>query len=183
MNRVMEDLKKLNIEFENYLDEISVPLTEDLIHLLEGKGINYLSGNTQSDIKAFYFEYEFEYLNIIFWGVNSKGKIETETISLPAKKNKNDDEKWTALIPEEIWQKASDFQDDYEEDDFDEILDEYNDEKYRLFEQWFITCWKKASEQTNIQMDAYFSIHDSYFKTDLNTLKTLNEDEIDQRFE
>jgi hypothetical protein len=32
-------------------------------------------------------------------------------------------------------------------------------------------------------MDAYFSIHDTYFRTDLNTLKTLNEDEIAQRFE
>jgi hypothetical protein len=71
MNTAMEDLKRLNIELEHYLNDISVPLTEDLIHLLEGKGINYLHGTTQSDIKAFYFEYEFEYLNIVFWGFDN----------------------------------------------------------------------------------------------------------------
>jgi hypothetical protein len=68
----------------------------------------------------------------------------------------NENEKWNALIPETIWTAAADFQDHYEGEDFDEILDEYDDEKYRLFEQWFFACWKKASEQTHIKRDAYF---------------------------
>jgi len=181
----MEDLEKLNIEFKNYLAGISGKLTEDLIHLLKGEGINYLNGNTQAHIKAFYFEYEFDYLNIVFWGVDHKGKIATETMFLPTKKNNNDNgnEKWSGLIPQMIWQKASDFEDNYEGDDFDDILDEYNDEKYRLFEQWFFDVWKGASEQTGVKTDAYFSIHDTYFRTDLNTLKTINEDEIALRYE
>ncbi|MCS4304970.1 MULTISPECIES: hypothetical protein [unclassified Chryseobacterium] len=181
----MEDLKKLNIEFKNYLEAISDKLTEDLSHLLNGDHISYVGNNGRSDIRAFYFEYEYEYLNIVFWGVDGNNKIATNTISLPTEKNGNAEENsdWDALIPEKIWMAASDFQDHYEGEDFDDILDEYDDEKYKLFEQWFFDCWKKASEQTKVKMDAYFSIHDTYFRTDLNTLKTINEDEIALRYE
>jgi hypothetical protein len=93
----------------------------------------------------------------------------------------NENEKWNALIPETIWTAAADFQDHYEGEDFDEILDEYDDEKYKLFEQWFFACWKKASRADPHKKR--FSIHDTYFRTDLNTLKTINEDEIAQRYE
>lgn len=181
----MEDLKKLNIEFKRYLGEISSQLTEDLIDLLNGENISYSDNNGRSDIKAFYFEYEYEYLDIVFWGVDRKGKIATNTVFLPSKKNSSTEEngEWNGLIPEKIWIAAADFQDNYDGDDFDDILDEYDDEKYKLFEQWFCDCWKKASEHTKVKMDAYFSIHDTYFRTDLNTLKIINEDEIAQRYE
>ncbi|MGN7866830.1 hypothetical protein [Chryseobacterium sp. 22458] len=180
----MEILKKLNIELQQYLKEISGDLTDDLVRLLKGENIQYLENKEQSDIKAFYFEYEFEYLNIICWGVDRAGKMATEKTALPGK-NENTaqkNEKWSALIPEKIWTQAADFQDHYEGDNFDDILDEYDDEKYRLFEQWFFDCWKEAKTQTSVKMDAYFSIHDTYFRTDLNTLKTINEDEIAQRY-
>ncbi|WP_160139229.1 hypothetical protein [Chryseobacterium sp. c4a] len=181
----MEDLKKLNLEFKKYLEETSIQLTEDLVHLLNGENIVYLDHSGKTDIKAFYFEYEYEYLDIVCWGVDQKGKIMTNTIFLPTQKLSSADENgdWDALIPEKIWKAASDFQDHYEEDDFDDILDEYDDEKYKLFEQWFFDCWKKASASSNVKIDAYFSIHDTYFRTDLNTLKTINEDEIAQRYE
>lgn len=184
-NQVMENLKKLNIEFKKYLEETSAQLTEDLIHLLDGENISYVDNKGKSDVKAFYFEYEYEYLDIVFWGVDQKGKIITNTIFLPTKKKSSAEESgdWDALIPEKIWNMVSDFQDHYEGEDFDEVLDEYDDEKYKLFEQWFFDCWKKASEYTKVKMDAYFSIHDTYFRTDLNTLKTINEDEIAQRYQ
>ncbi|WP_347217992.1 hypothetical protein [Chryseobacterium sp.] len=181
----MEDLKKLNIEFKNYLEAISSQLIEDLIHLLNGDNISYIGNNGRSDIKAFYFEYEYEYLDIVFWGVDRNNKIATQTVSLPTKKSGSAEENsdWNALIPEKIWNVVSHFQDHYEGEDFDDILDEYDDEKYKLFEHWFSDCWKKASEHTHVQMDAYFSIHDTYFRTDLNTLKMINEDEIAQRYQ
>lgn len=179
----MEDLKKLNIEFKHYLGEISSQLTEDLIQLLKGESVTYLNENTKADIKAFYFEYEYDYLNIVSWGVDATGRMASNKIYLPAKKNQTTEEnnEWTALIPEKIWTAAAEFQDEYEDDDLDEILEEYDEEKYLLFEQWFFECWKKASAQTMVNIDAYFSIHDSYFRTDLNTLKIINEDEIAQR--
>lgn len=181
----MEDLKKLNIEFKKYLEQTRAQLIGDMIHLLKGENIRYLNNNGKSDIKAFYFEYEYEYLDIVFWGVDRKGKIATETNFLPTQKSGNAEgnSDWDALIPERIWNIVSDFQDHYEGDDFDDILDEYDDEKYKLFERWFSDCWKKASEHTKVHMDAYFSIHDTYFRTDLNTLKTINEDEIAQRYQ
>ncbi|WP_419495139.1 hypothetical protein [Chryseobacterium bernardetii] len=181
----MEDLKKLNTELKNYLEKISTQLTEDLIHLLKGENIRYLGNKGKSDVKAFYFEYEYEYLDIVFWGVDDKGEIATNTIALPTKKKNNAEENsdWDALIPEKIWNIVSNFQDHYEGEDFDDILDEYDNEKYKLFEHWFFGCWKDALEQTGKQMDAYFSIHDTYFRTDLNTLETISEDEIANRYQ
>ncbi|MGG7471298.1 hypothetical protein ACVVIH_21535 [Chryseobacterium arthrosphaerae] len=181
---MMENLKKLNIELRQYLQTISGNLTGDLVRLLKGENIAYLENKNLSDIKAFYFEYEFEYLNIICWGVDAAGRMATKTKALPEKTENAacENEKWSALIPEKIWTEAADFQDHYDGDDFDDILDEYDDEKYRLFEQWFFDCWKEAKAQTSVMMDAYFSIHDTYFRTDLNTLKTINEDEIAQRY-
>lgn len=181
----MKDLKKLNTELKKHLEEISSQLTQDLIHLLKGEGIRYLGNRKRSDIKAFYFEYEYEYLDIVFRGVDNNGKAATQTVSLPAKKKgiAEENSEWNALIPKKIWNAVSDFQNHYEGEDFDEILDEYDNEKYKLFEQWFSDCWKKASEQAKIKIDAYFSIHDTYFRTDLNTLKTINEDEIAQRYQ
>ena len=95
----MEDLKKLNIEFKQYLEGISGQLTDNLIHLLKGENIQYLGAKGPSDIKALYFEYEYEYLNIICWGVDRTGRISTETLKLPDKKTEavNETEKWNAL--------------------------------------------------------------------------------------
>lgn len=80
-------------------------------------------------------------------------KAATQTVSLPAKKKgiAEENSEWNALIPKKIWNAVSDFQNHYEGEDFDEILDEYDNEKYKLFEQWFSDCWKKASEQAKIK--------------------------------
>lgn len=180
----MENLQSLNIDLKIYLEQISPQLIVELVYLVNGEGINYLDNKSEADSKAFYFEYQYDYLDIIFWSVDQAGERITETKKLPAKKNDgiNENEGWNALIPEKIWEAAADFEDNYEDDDLDDILDEYNTEKYELFENWFLECWKKASEQAKMKIDAYFSIHDTYFKTDLNVMKTINEDEIAERY-
>ncbi|ANF49770.1 hypothetical protein A0O34_04090 [Chryseobacterium glaciei] len=182
----MVNLKSLNIELKKYLEEkISPMLIVELTELVNDKNINYLNNKSKADTKALYFEYRYDYLNIIFWAVDQEGERITEIIKLPSKEidiiNESDD--WDALIPEKIWVTVTAFEDIYEEDDSDDILDEYNTEKYELFENWFLECWKKASEQTEVKTDAYFSIHDTYFKTDLNSMQTINTDEISKRYQ
>ncbi|KPH12709.1 hypothetical protein [Chryseobacterium sp. ERMR1:04] len=177
----MENLQHLNIELKKYLEQISSQLILDITELIEGKNVNYLNNKAKADGKALYFEYQYDYLDIICWSVDQEGERITETSKLSSKKVEN--EEWNALIPKQIWEAAVDFEDTYEDDDFDDILDEYNTEKYELFENWFLECWKKAVAQIKLEMDAYFSIHDTYFKTDLHSMETINADEINVRYQ
>ncbi|MBV8326244.1 hypothetical protein [Chryseobacterium sp.] len=180
----MEKLKKLNIEFQNYLDEISGSFTDDLTNILNDENIRYLGDHSKADIKAFYFEYEYDYLNLVCWAVNASGEIIIAPMMLPEKNDGKNSEadRWNAFIPEDIWNEAAEFCDSYEEEDADDLLDEYNDEKYTLFENWFFECWKKAAAATENKTDAYFSIHDTYFRTDLVTFETINDDDIAKRY-
>ncbi|MDP9960603.1 hypothetical protein [Chryseobacterium lathyri] len=181
----MESLKKINIELKKYLEGIKDEVIKDLVQMFKRENIDYLEGKSKTDIKALYFEYEYDYLDIVAWAADQKGNIITQTMVLPYQKKKQADksETWNSFLPERIWAEASDFQEQYEnEDDFDDLWDEYNEEKYKLFEDWFIECWKKVTELTQANVDAYFSIHDSYFKTDLNTFTTISDDEIAKRY-
>lgn len=181
----MKSLKYLNIKLKNYLKEAQDQFIEDLVQLLEGENINYLNGKTKTDIGALYFEYEYDYLDIVTWAVDRAGEVITDSVVLPSQKKNfaEGSEDWNFFLPEKIWKAASDFQEKHEEDeDWDDISEEYDGEKYELFEFWFFDCWKKALLQTGSRVDAYFSVHDTYFRTDLNTLKTINDDEIAERY-
>lgn len=180
----MKNIKQLNIELKIYLQETAEQLVKDLVQMLDGQKTDYLQGRTKDDISALYFEYQYNYLDITAWATDKSGNMITNPVLLPAtgKPGINETGQWSALLPEKIWREASDLQEKYEdENDFDDLWDDYNEEKYKLFEDWFCECWKKASAQTGYRKDAYFSIHDTYFKTDLNTLHTINDDEIAER--
>ncbi|PQA96813.1 hypothetical protein B0A69_01730 [Chryseobacterium shigense] len=181
----MQDLEELNSELKKHLEETKKQLIKDIVQILKGENIDYLEGNGKVDIKALYFEYEYDYLDIVAWAVDKNGEIITDILKLPSqrKKQTGGSADWNSFLPENIGIAASEFQDCHEdEEDFDDLWDEYNEEKYELFEDWFCTCWKEASAQAEIRADAYFSVHDTYFKTDLGTFKTINDDEIAERY-
>ncbi|KFF07970.1 hypothetical protein [Chryseobacterium luteum] len=181
----MESLKPLNVELKKYLKQSSVQIIEHLALLLKGENLDYFDGKNKKDIKSLYFEYEYDYLDIMVWAVDEKGEIITHTVTLTSQKKEKSagNSNWNSFLPEKIWMTASGFQYHHEEDDdFHDLWDEYNDEKYELFENWFFDCWKKASAQTESRADAYFSIHDTYFRTDLNTFKTISDDDIATRY-
>ncbi|MDN5476221.1 MAG: hypothetical protein L0G39_04740 [Chryseobacterium sp.] len=181
----MQNLKKLNTELKNHLEESKKRLINDIVQILKGENVDYLEGKHKVDTKALYFEYEYDNLDIVAWAVDKNGEIITDILKLPGqrKKQMGKNEDWDSFLPENIGTAASDFQDRHEDDDdFDGLWDEYNEEKYELFEDWFCTCWKEASAQTETRLHAYFSIHDTYFRTDLDTLKTINDDEIAERY-
>ncbi|SFN21442.1 hypothetical protein SAMN05421594_1522 [Chryseobacterium oleae] len=181
----MQNLKQLNTDLKTYLEEITEQFVKDLVQILEGENADYLNGKSKTDIVAYYFEYEYDHLDISAWTVDKSGAIATKPVLLLTQREKQSHNKtdWNALLPEKIWKAASDFQEQHEDDDdFDDWWDEYNEEKYELFENWFFDGWKKASIETESRVDAYFSVHDTYFKTDLNTLQTINDDEIAERY-
>ncbi|MCT2561216.1 hypothetical protein [Chryseobacterium herbae] len=181
----MQDLNQLNIDLKNYLEEQTEQLVDALVQVLKGESTEYLSGKTKTDSVAFYFEYEYDYLDITAWTVDQSGAVITNPVFLFPQREKRSDQKedWSAFLPENIWTAATDFQEQYADDeDFDDLWDDYNEEKYELFENWFFEGWKKASAHTESSIDAYFSIHDTYFRTDLMTLQTINDDEIAERY-
>lgn len=180
----MKEILELNKDFAVYLENSKPQMISDLKNILSDKSIVYEFKNTKADIVAYYFEYEWDFLDTALWVVNKKGSVLNEALILPTQNNSKMSEAsdWSAFMPEKIWNKVTDFQDSYDGEDFDEILDEYESEKYTLFEDWFCECWKQTIEETGIKVDAYFSIHDTNYKTDLNTLEEMTDQQIEARY-
>lgn len=179
----MKELSKLNKDLKDYLNNSTPIMVEDLKNILCDKSIIYLKGKTKADSFAYYFEYEYDDLDIVFWAVNNKNKIIVKPLILPTQKDskKNEKKNRNSFMPKKIQDKVNDFENNYDEDDLYDIIDSYNKEKYNLFEEWFCNCWKQAVKESGIKMEAYFSIHDTIFKTDLNTLKEIRLEEIEKR--
>ena len=180
----MTEILELNKDFAIYLDNSKQQMILDLKDILRDKTVNYLFKYTKENIVAYYFEYEWDFLNIVLWAVDKTGNIVNDALILPTKTDSkaNENSKWNAFMPEKIAKKIFDFQNDYEGEDKDEILENYEEEKYELFEKWFCDCWKQTIAETRIKVDAYFSIHDTSYKTDLNTLEEITDEQIEKRY-
>lgn len=165
---------KLNDEFEIFLQKEKGSLISKLGNILDGKSeLSFIGNNTKEDIKYLQFEYIYDYLDIVLWCEDKDKNVITksEVITDSQNSKKDNSSEWEAFIPEHIWLIAADFQDTYEEDDVDDIIEEYEETKCALLEKWFCECWKEAVSLKGRTIDAYFSIHDTIFKTNLNTGK------------
>ncbi len=173
----MEILKGLNEELKEYLDAASEVLTNDLISLLNGGNITYLDGKQWDNIRAFNFEYLHDYLNIAFFGTDKDGIIITEELKLPI------NDKKIMLLPDTIWDKVNEIEANDEDDELEQSLEEYNEEKNEIFESWFIDCWTAASEKFEDPVTAYFSISEMDSGIELNSLDMveINKDKTNQR--
>ena len=175
------NLSDLNTELQTYLDSATAQMVADLKLLLLDSGITYVDGNSRDDVSYFHFEYDYEYLDVTFCAIGKDGECISEVETLPrvVASKANADSEWSAFLPEHIWDAVVAFEesDDFDEDAEDQ-LDQYHLERCRIFEQWFCACWKQAVAETSMSPSAYFSVHDSYFKTDLNTLKEVTTDDI-----
>lgn len=175
------NLSDLNTELQTYLDSATAQMVADLKPLLLDSGITYVDGNSRDDVSYFHFEYDYEYLDVTFcaMGKGAERISEVETLPKVVASKADADSEWMAFLPEHIWDAVAAFEesDDFDEDAEDQ-LDAYHLERCRLFEQWFCACWTQAVAETGVNVPAYFSVHDSYFKTDLNTLKEVTTDDL-----
>jgi len=180
----IDEITRLNKEFSNYLEGAKTQMITDIRKLLGYDDIRFLENKSKTDMVAFCFEYEYDYLNIVFYGMGKDGNAVTEPVILSGRKNSKvtEDSVWKSFMPESIWKAFSDFEDNHEGDDIEDMVERYEGGKYRLFENWFYRCWREAKKQIPVKIDAYFSIHDTIFKTDLNTLKTIKEKDILSRY-
>ncbi len=181
-------MKELNDNlkyFEKYLLRLTNQIVLDLQDILSDKIVVYKNNKTILDIKGYFFEYEYKYLDIIFYGLDKNLNLVTETIKLPTKLI-NENFK-NHLMPECIYNSEIDIDNGYDEqkyseEEFYDIFDEYKSKMHDIFLNWFFDCWKKAVGNKKLTVYAYFSVHDSYYSTDLKTMKRVNDDEIKKRF-
>ena len=179
-----EHFLKLNKEWKLYLDSSAEQMQTDIRNILTDQIVKYKQGKSRQDIVALYFEYEYDYMNILFWAKDKSEELVAELIVLPTIKRNNADENsnWEHFLPENIWRNVLGTEDIYEGEDYDEIRREYENVKTTLFKEWFLTCWNTITKDMENVPDAYFSIHDTYFLTDLKTGKKINSDEISERY-
>ena len=147
---------KLIEEWEFHLENSSGQMLTDIRNILSDE-------KPRQGIAAFYFEYEFEYMDIIFRAEDRDKRVIDMTVLPTRKGNKT-------FLPETIWTKEQELDaDDY---------DKYDREKRGLFEKWFCNCWKIVMNEMECIPDAYFSIHDTNWLTDLKTGKRMSRAEI-----
>jgi hypothetical protein len=174
----------LNNDFKKYLDASSKQMIADLKDILLDTSIKYNNGKSREDILVIYFEYEYDHLDIVFLASDKKTEIIAEVLTLPTvrKSKLNDESEWDSFFPEIISNKVDKFKEKYNTYNIGDVFDKYNRVKYSLFEEWFCSCWTMAVLETNVKMDAYFSIHDTIYLTDLSTLKGIKEEDIMKKF-
>ena len=178
--------ERLNKEWKLYLENSAEQMQEDIRNMLTGKIVRYKQGKVQQDIAALYFEYEYEYMNITFWAENKNEILLTDVTELPTimRNNGKPNSNWKHFIPETIWKEVIESEDEFEgdEDEYYEARDEYTNKSTELFEKWFFDCWKAAIKGMENIPDAYFSIHDTNWRTDLKTGKEMSIAEISKRY-
>jgi hypothetical protein len=67
---------------------------------------------------------------------------------------------------------------DGEDDNYNDFTNEYTQKKEEIFEEWFISCWDKTRREYDNIPPAFFSIHDTNYKINLDTKEKINDDEI-----
>ncbi len=181
----MKEFKEYLDYFEKYLEKLTNQMVVDLRNIVKNKPFVYRDGKNETNIVGCFFEYDFEYFSISLYGLDKSLNQVTEVVSLPTKLI--DESLKNYIIPKRIRDFGKNIEDTYDkekysEDEFYELLEEYNEKLREIFEKWFLKCWKKISEKQKINIDAYFSVHDSYYYTDLKTMNEITENEILEKY-
>jgi hypothetical protein len=135
--------------------------------------LNEVIGN--NNIFAIFFEYEYDLMDLSFFAMDNK-----ENILIVKQDIINEELKCQTLFPKELLDKQDEVIDEYdgEDDNFDEIYGEYGQQKEDIFKKWFKSCWDGAIKGYNNIPNAFFSIHDTNYKYDLETNEKIKYDEI-----
>lgn len=146
------------------------------------RSIVYQYKRTNEDIVVYLFEYDFELLDLTFYGLDKNLSQYTDHISIPSKFPEND---WKTITRKSIYnfesEKTMKRYDENADQDECRLYDSYFDEKNDVFENWFLDFWKEASQGIELQKGMYFSMHDTGDKLDLSTMTEVSEEEIMNR--
>ena len=166
----MKNITEILELFVSNLEKYNQLVEKDIIELLQNKGAYYL------------LEYDYEWFIISAWAMSAKGEYISKCTDIPSQKM----EKYfpsDIFMDKDIHLEDELYDQEVEEDEIDDYLDEYAQKKEDIISKWFQQRWENALKNAHIQADGYFSPHDSYFYTDLNTGKTINEDQIKAKYQ
>ncbi len=166
----LKALKALNEMLLETLTAISPEMITQIMYLLNRSALDMLPGYTKSDITAFNFEYRHDWLSIVCFGSDERGVSITEAHTFLYKE-----------LDEYLAQSAKvmDELDDWEEsfngeaEEWETMLEEYEEEKYELYDTWFEACWREAQKLTQISTPAYFSMDELDFGIALHTSEMI----------
>ncbi|MHC5310538.1 hypothetical protein ACYSNM_10825 [Myroides sp. LJL116] len=155
-------------QIQNRLDSLTSNLISD-IELIGQETLSTMNSTSSSDkVSTIYFEYSFEDLQLYYWKEDQSGDLIGSSVTQLPTHNKE------GVLPKVLLDSIMDLEDDlYLEDKLsdEDILDEiehFNQQRCDMFEKWFLSCWSLASGKDKCNTKAYFSVHDSYFKIELN---------------
>lgn len=147
---------------KDHLELHKTVLENDITMLLDGTAIEYIHDKKFQDIERLQFVYAAESLNIFFWAEDSSDNVITKS-GHRLGKIENDNN-----FPNKLQIELAEFEDEnIDDDNFDDFLDAFDNIKYEIVENWFLQHWQSAREKVDLSKDAYFSIHDSNYKTKL----------------
>lgn len=152
----IKELKKSNAILQSALNGIREKIIGELGNILSGKAIRMLPSFSQDDIAVHNFEYRHEWFSMVFFGSSAAGFTITEENGF-LRSELND----YFSMSEDLLNIVSDLEDDFEgEEEWEEMMEEYEQEKYEIFDDWFISCWEEAQKMTGSKVPAYFSIEE-----------------------
>ncbi len=166
--------------FSAYLVTQREPVVEAVSAILVKPPFKFVRGKTFDDVTALFFEYQYDYFDLACWPTDKRETPIAAMVSIPSDKRaakKSPRSKWRSFYPEALC-------DGFEAvvakhpDDEDDLREAYNGARTRVFERWFSQCWKAAAKVGGPPVHAFFSIHDTFFRTNLRTAKECNGDEI-----
>ena len=162
-----EQERILNL-WEEFLKEITSKMESSIKEILDEVLNN-------KDIFAIFFEYEYDDMDIIFYAMDRKENALLRKLNMVIDKlNCNH------LFPKELSDKQMELNNRYDsnDDNYEEYIDEYSKIKEDIFKNWFKKCWDNIKNDYNNIPKAYFSIHDTNWKTDLETKERIKYSEI-----
>jgi hypothetical protein len=162
-----EEQMKIITEWEGFLAKIRPNMCLELKDILE-KSIN------NKNIYAMFFEYELDYMDIVFYAVDEKENVILKKIPVL-----NNEISCKHLFLDNLMEKQiqindyykleyeyeqeceHDYDYDYYYNDFYEISNAFYEAKEEIFANWFIECWDKIRCEYNNIPKTYFSKHDT----------------------
>lgn len=178
-------LKELNTEFKAFLKDYNDELVRELQEVMDFNYLKYYSpSNKEKEIVAFLFEYDWE--NLSFYGFAFDNEMEPlASIKLPVsqKPNKNNEDYSSWFYPKHLYDESIKLIDIVEEsdEDLDYDTDDWSNEKNEIFENWFKKGWEEATKKKPTNLLAFFSVHDTNFRTDLSTMEEILDSEMEKR--
>lgn len=176
----LKELKALNAFLKSALTAINPKIIGELTKTLNGEAVTMLPDFEKSDIATFNFEYRHEWLTMVFFGSNAAGVTITEYVDFL----RNELGEYFSRA-EDVMDIVSDLEDDFEgdADDWEEMIEEYEQEKYEIYDEWFEACWKEAKDQTGNNTPTYFSIDELDFGVEFITSDgvEINKDQLNIR--